>query len=289
MSASSLQNPTLVVALGEQLYCVERPFFDHKGAGGVSDVAVDEAGLIHVLIRTDCLVTPQTDAVVSLSADGREIGRWGGALIKDAHMLAAGPDGRIAIVDRDAHEIVICKDGKRISALGQRDRPLSPFNHPTDLAFAPDGTFYVSDGYANHKIHRFGATGEYLGSFGEYGSAPGAFITPHALWVQPDGSLVVVDRENDRLQHFDPEGGLLDIWTGFVKPLDVWGDKDGTLYVTDLVPALTKLAPDGTRLGRCRPVLNAAHGICGDGHGALYLAEPSPSRVTKLTPLPSSV
>jgi hypothetical protein len=75
------------------------------------------------------------------------------------------------------------------------------------------------------------------------------------------------------------------VWSGFRKPLDVWGDADDNLYITDLVPTLTKLAPDGRRLGRCRPCLNGAHGIWGDRQGRLYLAEPNPSRVTRLTPV----
>ena len=45
------------------------------------------------------------------------------------------------------------------------------------------------------------------------------------------------------------------------------------------------MAPQGERLGRCRPVLNAAHGISGDAAGNLYLAEPSPSRVTRMVPI----
>jgi hypothetical protein len=67
--------------------------------------------------------------------------------------------------------------------------------------------------------------------------------------------------------------------------MDIFQDVAGRLYVTDKVPRLTVLAPDGTLLGRCRPVLNGAHGIWGDGAGGLYMAEMNPSRVTKLTPL----
>ncbi len=111
-----------------------------------------------------------------------------------------------------------------LAGIGRRHRPLSPFNHPTAVAFAPDGTIYVSDGYANHKIHRFTPEGMLLGSWGELGDGPGQFMNPHAVWVMPDGRVVVVDRENDRLQVFGPEGQFLDIWTGFVKPLDIWGD-----------------------------------------------------------------
>ena len=36
------------------------------------------------------------------------------------------------------------------------------FNSPSDVAVAPDGTVYVADPY-NHRIHRFSATGEFLG------------------------------------------------------------------------------------------------------------------------------
>jgi len=156
------------------------------------------------------------------------------------------------------------------------------FNHPTAAAFCPRGTVYVSDGYANHKIHRFSPEGELITSWGELGDGPGQFMNPHAVWVLPDGRVVVVDRENNRLQAFSPEGEFLEIWSGFARPLDLWGDATGRLYVTDLVPTLTLLSPKGERLGRCRPVLKGVHGIYGDKNG--ILAEPSPSQVTRLVP-----
>lgn len=275
----------LTVALGDRRYRVERPFYVHSaGPGMVSDVVVDPSGKIHVLIRRDPLVDADGPAVATLDAEGNIESLWGGDIIADAHMLGAAPDGRLFIVDRDSHEVVITDGERRVGGLGERNVPLAPFNHPTAVAFAPDGTTYVSDGYANHKVHRFAADGTRLVSWGELGDGPGQFMNPHAVWVLPDGRVVVIDRENDRLQVFTSDGGFLDIWTGFAKPLDLWGDATGRLYVTDLVPALTLLSPDGERLGRCRPVLNGAHGIYGDAAGALYLAEPSPSRVTRLVP-----
>ena len=103
--------------------------------------------------------------------------------------------------------------------------------------------------------------------------------------VVPDGRVVVVDRENDRLQVFSADGDLLDVWGGFKQPLDIWGDGEGNLFVTDLVPSLSMLSRDGKTVGRCRPVLNGAHGIWGDADGHLFLAEPNPSRVTRLVPV----
>lgn len=276
----------LIVALGETRYRVERPFYAHTGSGGVSDVVVDRAGNVQVLVRHDSLTSQPEPAVITVSPDGEVLSWWGGDEIVDAHMLTPAPDGRLFVVDRDAHEVIQFRDGIRVGGIGRRQRPLSPFNHPTAVAFAPDGTIYVSDGYANHKIHRFTPEGMLLGSWGELGDGPGQFMNPHAVWVMPDGRVVVVDRENDRLQVFGPEGQVLDIWTGFVKPLDIWGDAKGRLFVADFVPSLTLLSPTGERLGRCRPVLNAAHGLYGDPQGNIYLAEPSPSRVTRLVPLP---
>lgn len=278
---------TLTVALGDQHYRVERPFFANPGLGVISDVAVDWEGNLHVLVRNDSLVSPGEVALTSLTPEGGVLANWGEGDIVDAHMLCASLDGRLLVVDRDAHEVVIFRDRVRVGGIGRRNRPMHPFNHPTGVAVAPDGTIYVSDGYANHRVHRFSVEGELIGSWGELGSEPGQFMNPHAVWVQPDGTVIVVDRENDRLQVFTAEGKLLDIWQGFVKPLDLWGDADGRLYVADFVPSLTLLSPAGERLGRCRPVLNAAHGISGDRNGNLYLAEPSPSRVTRLVPIPS--
>ena len=81
------------------------------------------------------------------------------------------------------------------------------------------------------------------------------------------------------------DGKFLDAWSGFKQPLDIWGDAEDNLFVTDLVPSLTMLARDGKRVGRCRPVLNGAHGIWGDRDGNIFLAEPNPSRLTRLVPM----
>lgn len=280
-----MSHAQLFVTLGEQRYQVERPFYVHAAPGVISDVAVDPTGHVQVLVRRDPLTDPSGPAVVTLDAEGRMLSQWGGDLIADSHMLSAAPDGRLFVVDRDSHEVVICDAGRRIGGLGHRNRPLDPFNHPTAVAFCPKGTTYVSDGYANHKVHRFAPDGTRLASWGELGDGPGQFMNPHSVWVLPDSRVVVIDRENDRLQVFTEDGEFLAIWTGFVKPLDLWGDGEGRLYVTDLVPSLTLLSPSGARLGRCRPVLNGAHGISGDRLGNLYLAEPSPSRVTRLMPV----
>jgi len=277
----------LMVALGSRRYRVERPWGDlPDGKGRVTDVTVDSRGHVFALLRYDPLVEDPGTPVIELDRDGARLAAWGGDLIADSHMLACSRDDRLYIVDRDAHEVVICsRDGRRLGGIGGRHRPLEPFNHPTDLAFGSDGEVFVTDGYAATKVHRFDAGGRTVTSWGELGDRPGEFLNPHAIWVLSDGRVVVVDRENNRLQLFTSDGQFLEAWTGFKQPLDIWGDPEGNLFVTDLVPTLTMLTSDGKLVGRCRPVLNGAHGLCGDQDGNIFLAEPSPSRLTRLAPV----
>ena len=47
-----------------------------------------------------------------------------------------------------------------------------PFNLPTDIAFAPDGSMFMSDGYGNARIHKFSPQAEHLFSWGAPGTAP---------------------------------------------------------------------------------------------------------------------
>jgi peptidylglycine monooxygenase len=65
--------------------------------------------------------------------------------------------------------------------------------------------------------------------------------------------------------------------------MDIYEDPElGVIYVSDMIPSLTAFAPDGTRLGRCRPSLNGAHGIFGDSAGNIFLTEIQPSCVTRM-------
>jgi DNA-binding beta-propeller fold protein YncE len=278
--------PVLVVALGNSRYKVDRPFGDLTDVRGqVTDVACDSSDNVYVLFRSDPIVEPDGSCLIKLDRTGKRIAAWGLSIVADAHMLAIDSDNCVFIVDRDAHQIVVFnQNGQQVGEIGKRNSPGEPFNHPTDIAFSHDGSFYVTDGYGAGRVHRFGKDRKLITTWGEWGRGPGQFMNPHAVWVLPDSNLVVADRENDRLQFFSPEGKLLNILTDFVSPLDIWGDDEGNLFVTDLVPSLTLLRiKDGVR-ERCRPVLNGAHGISRDSLGHVYLAEPRPSRVTRLIP-----
>ncbi len=58
--------------------------------------------------------------------------------------------------------------------------------------------------------------------------------------------------------------------------MDIFGDAQGNIFVTDQIPRLSMMSSEGRLIGRCRPVRFGAHGIGGDADGNLYLAETAP-------------
>jgi hypothetical protein len=279
-----LASHELTVALGEALYRIERPFGSWpQNTGFVTDVAVDSRGHVFVMLRHDPLVHPNDPRMIELAPDGNHLKGWGGDLIADAHMMTVDAAGRILAVNGDMHEVIIrSPDGERLGGLGRRGVPLAPFNHPTDVHVSAWGEIYVSDGYAASRVHRFDAADNLIASWGSHGVGDGQFGWPHAIWTFADGRVVVVDRSLNREQVFDREGRHLESWGEFYQPVGICGDDEGCAYISDMVPSLQKIGPKGERLGRCRPMLNGAHGIFGTPDGDILLAEGNPSRTTRL-------
>ena len=273
----------LVVTL-DGLYRVARPWGNLPPGielAFVSTVAVDTDGNVYVAQRTD-------PPVVVFDSSGQYLRSWGSGVIADAHGIVAAPDGRIIVVDRDAHQVLVFdREGELLLRLGERHRPRlqEPFNHPTGVAVTDEGEVLVADGYANASVHRFSADGEWLHSWGAPGNDPGAFLPPHAVVVDQRGRILVAERDNDRIQVFDADGGYLDQWSDFFHPMDLYVGREGMVFVTDQVPRLSMLDADGRVRGRCRPVPYMPHGLCGDSQGNLYVVESSPiDQITKLSP-----
>jgi hypothetical protein len=217
--------------------------------------------------------------------DGSLAGSWGEGTLAEPHYINAGLAGSILVTDRDAHQVLrFTKDGKLLQALGKRHWPSldAPFNHPTAAVQAPDGEIYVADGYGNSSVHRFAADGSLRKTWGGQGSGPGAFTTPHAIAIDGKGRVLVGDRENNRVQLFDRDGAFLGEWGDFYHPMQIWIDDRGLVFVTDQIPRISLLSPDGRLIGRCRGAINGAHGLSGDADGNLYLAELPPQEITKL-------
>jgi DNA-binding beta-propeller fold protein YncE len=275
----------VVMGVGGFVYDVVRPWGllpEGWTFGVISHVAVDSRDRVYFYQR-------KNPPMLVFDHDGRLLTTWGDHRLRDAHGIYIGPDDHVYVCNRDEHEVLkLTADGKMVLILGQRGRPAlqAPFNHPADVAVAPNGDIYVADGYGNAAIHRFGPEGRHLGSWGAPGAGRSQFTTPHGIWVDAGERVLVADRENNRVQLFSPEGDFLGAWTDLYHPMDIYVDGAGTVYVTDQIPRLSIYAPDGGMLARGRPVAIGAHGIWGDSRGNLYLAEMGVNQVTKLVRRP---
>lgn len=292
----------------------------------VADVAVDSHDRVYLLTRME-------PRVIVYERDGGFVRCWGeGELSDRPHGITIGPDDTVYIVDESSHIIrIYTSDGELRTILGNTDKPSetgvnhsladlydriasiersgAPFNKPTKLAVAPNGDLYVSDGYGNSCVHRFDATGRLLTSWGEPGTGDGQFHLPHSVAVAPDERVYVVDRENERVQVFGPDGEFQAQWRDFHRPagLSIRGDR---IYVTELSrrpgyrswstdavhefePArLSILDLDGQLLARWqgwdgKPAHGAAtfaapHGVCVDSYGSIYLAQVTYSDLVRL-------
>lgn len=146
-------------------------------------------------------------------------------------ILSVAPDAAPTAAESDVPNRFLFKWGAQ-SDVGQ-------FREPWGMAVSPDGTVYVAD-RLNHRIQRFTATGEFLTTWGAYGSGEGQFAFPQDVVVAGDRSVYVSDSDNGRVQRFTEEGEFLTAWSVIGlsgppggKPVGVDVGADGTVYVLD--------------------------------------------------------
>ncbi len=148
-----------------------------------------------------------------------------------AHSIRKDPDGNIWVVDATGHVIYKCSpSGEILMTLGQKGKPgMGPNNFylPTDVAFASNGDFYVTDGYGNPRVVKYSQDGKYRMQFGKRGDGPGEFQLPHNIAVDAQGRVFVTDRDNARVEVFDADGKYLTEWghTGGVSSLYISKDQ----------------------------------------------------------------
>lgn len=149
--------------------------------------------------------------------NGKLINSWGSNMFIMPHGLKVDNENNIWVTDVGLNQVFkFSHDGKLLLKLGEArisgDDSLH-FNKPTDIAIAKDSSFYVSDGYGNSRIIKFSATGRYLFEWGKKGSKEGEFNIPHGITLDNIGNVYVADRENDRIQIFDPNGKFIKQYT----------------------------------------------------------------------------
>lgn len=188
-----------------------------------------------------------------------------------AHSIRVDASGNIWLVDAGAHAVYKTDSrGNVLLQLGEKgvagtDR--EHFNLPTDVAIAPDGSIYVSDGYGSARVVKFSSEGQFILEWGTRGTGPGEFGLPHNLVTDNRGRVYVTDRDNQRIQVFDSEGNFLDQWrnTGGVSTL--YMTEDQRIWAGGVLRNL-----DGTVAARL-PGDVGGHGTTAAADGSVIVAQ----------------
>ncbi len=205
-----------------------------------------------------------------------------------AHTVKIDPEDNIWVTDKGSDMVIkFNPEGRVVMVFGRKQEasdegtgPLKQVQPPlpaedglfrqvTDVAWDQAGNTYISDGYINSRIAKVDRNGNWLKSWGEHGTQPGQFDTPHSIAVDGQGNLYVADRGNRRIQVFDGEGKYLRQIT-----IDVPVDPEAR-------PAIgNKLAqPHGSRA----PGSPWALCITPPPHQVLFSSDAFPGRIYKLS------
>jgi hypothetical protein len=247
----ALLGPLALVAQEKQTSAPDIPFDsvadflklpDGMNFGEVPGVAVDSKGRIYVFTRSNSAsgpaFGPTAAQLLEFGPKGefmREIGKglYGWAF---AHTVRIDKDDNIWAVDKGSDMIIKFNQAGRVQwVFGRRQEsadgaepwehpnpPLAPqdgrFRQPTDVAWDSQGNIYITDGYVNSRVAKYDKNGDWVKSWGEPGTGPGQFNTPHAIAIDRRDNIYVGDRGNQRIQVFDTDGRFLRMFKIEIPP-----------------------------------------------------------------------
>ena len=200
--------------------------------GEAAGVAVNSKGHVFVFSRgnsTGPAYGATAAQLLEFAADGkflREIGKnlyaW-----SYAHAVKIDKDDNIWAIDKGSDMIVKFnreghvemvfgrkKEASDEAAPWTRVNPPRPavngqFRQPTDVTWDAAGDIFISDGYINSRVAKYDKNGDWVKQWGERGTKPGEFSTPHSIAADLQGNIYVADRGNRRIQVFDTSGAFL--------------------------------------------------------------------------------
>jgi DNA-binding beta-propeller fold protein YncE len=260
--------------------------------GECSGVAVDKSDNVWVFNRG-------SHPVVEFDKNGKMLQAWNDVPVKSSHGIRVDPEGNIWLIDVAGHKVLKMSPSGHVlmvlsavgGAAGDQNAKYS-FNRPTNVGFAPDGSFFITDGYGNSRVAKYSKDGEYITQWGSKGTGDNQFNIVHDIAIDSAGKLYIADRENDRIQIFDQSGNFLGKWSNLGA---AWGlvyvPRQNVFFLSDGVnDEIIKLDAAGKILGKIGShgkgpgKLHYPHSLAVDSSGALYVAEILNWRVQKFVP-----
>ena len=264
--------------------------------GEVAGVAVNSQNHVFVLSRgnsTGPAYGASAAQLLEFAADGkflREIGRnlyaW-----SFAHSVKIDKDDNIWVADKGSDMVIkFTPEGRVAMVFGRKqeasDESTAPLKHlkpplpavegmfrqVTDVAWDSSGNAYISDGYINSRVAKVDKNGNWVTSWGEPGSEPGQFMTPHSIAVDAEDRIYVADRGNRRIQIFDVKGK-------FLRQISI-----DVPFDPDAKPAIGN-KPTSPITGNQAQAPGAPWAICitPPPHQILYSSDGYPGRIYKLS------
>jgi DNA-binding beta-propeller fold protein YncE len=189
--------------------------------------------------------------VIVMDSEGKYMYGFGAGIIKNAHGLCIDNNDDVFVVDAMRNCIFkFSPMGELLATIGEPDRPCDngcvnydfrtikfsndSFNHPAKIDVTDQGDLYIADGYGNARVHHYSKDGRHIKSWGNPGDASGEFNVVHGIGIdRQNNDVYVCDRENERIQVFDADGGLKAIWGDIWRPTDICVRRD-YVYVSEL-------------------------------------------------------
>jgi len=228
--------------------------------GEVAGTCVDSRDHVFIVTRGNLVNSPETldsvpaAPVIEFDTAGNVVNAWGdrnvlpngihGCFIdyQDNVWIAGNGDGIVQKYPHDGSHLPLLQIGTRgvcdnppLNNCGNSGgNPLANMSHtllnqPANMYIDPNpdpvtgqrGSIYIADGYGNHRVVVFSATGTWLRQWGGVAGvvnhplidSPGLFASgdgghPHCITIGNDSLVYVCDRADDRIQVFSKTGML---------------------------------------------------------------------------------
>jgi hypothetical protein len=202
--------------------------------------------VIHRCFENSCAGRPEPP-ILKFDKSGKLLKSWGAGMFVFPHGATVDAQGNLWVTDEQTKDgkgsqvFKFSPDGQLLMTLGKAGVVSAGpglFDEPTDVAVAPNGDIFVTEGHSggtvgNQRVSKFSKDGKFLMSWGKLGNGPGEFNNPHTIALDSRGRVFVGDRSNNRIQIFDQNGKYLETWTQFGRPSGIFIAKDDTMYVAD--------------------------------------------------------